>query len=307
MPVLLFAHLLHLDRPLPYFLSAQFTVERFIPGPDDCRLAITGKVWLLRPAPGKSLSSSRVSAGRLIRNVQRCVCDYRPCFTLLPSASIIHSLDSAIATAVATPMRMHRQKLGRSKRCEGDVDARGRLMIKTIWDANEESRWLHHSLVHRQSDMHFMQPRYATSTLTRNQSICRTVARLSVLPIYLLSLYGDNNETMDLASLCGKSYLPLQDMTFLEHSPTFRRDDFDFLGRITQAAIIGRIVTEVDTLQAILISCTKLTGPAFPKIRGLTWSLPPPPASCLFPRGGGADFVIAWENLPRVPGLMLIY
>ncbi|PTB51777.1 hypothetical protein M431DRAFT_226785 [Trichoderma harzianum CBS 226.95] len=63
MPVLLFAHLLHLDRPLPYFLSAQFTVERFIPGPDDCRLAITGKVWLLRPAPGKSLSSSRVSAG----------------------------------------------------------------------------------------------------------------------------------------------------------------------------------------------------------------------------------------------------
>ncbi|KAL6822928.1 hypothetical protein J3E69DRAFT_303332 [Trichoderma sp. SZMC 28015] len=106
-------------------------------------------------------------------------------------------------------------------------------------------------------------------------------------PVYLLSLYGDNNETMDLASLFGKSYLPLQDMTFLEHSPTFRRDDFDLLGRLTQAAIIGRIVTEVDTLQAILISCTQLTGSAFPKIRGLTWSLPPPPASRLFPRGGG--------------------
>ncbi|KAL6825054.1 hypothetical protein V8C40DRAFT_245460 [Trichoderma camerunense] len=69
---------------------------------------------------------------------------------------------------------------------------------------------------------------------------------------------------MDLASLSGKSYLPLQDMTFLAHSPTFRRHDFDLLGRLTQAAIIGRIVTEVDT-----------------------WSLPLPPASRLFPRGGG--------------------
>lgn len=72
-----------------------------------------------------------------------------------------------------------------SKRCEGDVDARGRLMIKTIWDANEESSWLHHSLVHRQSDMHFMQPRYATITLTRHQSNCRTVARLSVFYVQL--------------------------------------------------------------------------------------------------------------------------
>ncbi|KAL7798676.1 hypothetical protein V8C43DRAFT_275999 [Trichoderma afarasin] len=126
-------------------------------------------------------------------------------------------------------------------------------------------------------------------------------------PIYLLSLYGDNNETKHLVSLSGKSYLPLQDMACLKHSPTFRRHDFDLLGRLTQAAIIGRIVTEVDTWQAILISCTQLTGSAFPKIRGLTWSLPPPPGIPSFPTGRGADFVIAWENLPRVPGLMLIY
>lgn len=62
-PVLLFAHLLFLRLFTPLFPSAQSTVERFIPGPVYCRLAIVGKAWLLRPAPDKSLSSSRVSAG----------------------------------------------------------------------------------------------------------------------------------------------------------------------------------------------------------------------------------------------------
>lgn len=64
-------------------------------------------------------------------------------------------------------LNLHAVKYNSVSHVEGDVDARGHLVIKPIWCScgggaaagkSHHQAWFASPLVHRQSDMHFMQP-----------------------------------------------------------------------------------------------------------------------------------------------------